>query len=117
MGTNPDAGDRIGPLLAPGAGALIAAVEVASGHKASVIVGKPNPAILTALLAEKGLDASTALFVGDRLDTDMLCGRNAGVKTLLVLTGVNSRAEAEALRPDDPRRPDFILESLAALEP
>lgn len=117
VGTNPDAADRVGPGLAPGAGALIAAVEVASGCKASVIVGKPNPDILTSLLSSRGLDASRALFVGDRLDTDMLCGRNAGVRTLLVLTGVNSREEAEALDSRDPRAPDYILPSLADLQP
>lgn len=114
IGTNPDAGDRIGPGLAPGAGSLIAAVEAASGCKATV-VGKPEPAIVTELLAEHGLSAASTLFVGDRLDTDVLCGAQAGCGTCLVLTGVATLAEAEALAAGDRRRPDYVLSSLADL--
>jgi phosphoglycolate/pyridoxal phosphate phosphatase family enzyme len=112
VGTNPDAGDRIGAGLAPGAGAIIAAVETASGCQATV-VGKPDPSIISSLLSLRGLRAEETLFVGDRLDTDVLCGSLAGVATCLVLTGVASLQDAE--KATGKHRPTFVLPSLMHL--
>lgn len=114
IGTNPDAGDRIGNGLAPGAGAMIAAVETVSGRKAT-IVGKPAPTMIHHLLSEHGLEASRTVMVGDRLDTDIAFGAAGGVHTCLVLTGVATQAEAESLPHGHPCRPEYVMPSLADL--
>jgi phosphoglycolate/pyridoxal phosphate phosphatase family enzyme len=114
VGTNPDAGDRIGGGLAPGAGAMIAAVETVCGRRATV-VGKPAATMIQHLLTEHALDASRTVMVGDRLDTDIAFGSAGGVKTCLVLTGVATQTEAEALPAGHPCRPDFLMPSLGDL--
>ena len=135
VGTNPDAGDRIGGGLAPvrmssaspvssshsaiiatpqGAGAMIAAVETVCGRRATV-VGKPAATMIQHLLTEHALDARRTVMVGDRLDTDIAFGSAGGVKTCLVLTGVATQTEAEALPPGHPCRPDYLMPSLADL--
>jgi HAD superfamily hydrolase (TIGR01450 family) len=114
VGTNPDAGDRIGTGLAPGAGAMIAAVETVSGVKAN-IVGKPVPTMIQHLLREHGLRPQRAIMIGDRLDTDIAFGKSGGVRTCLVLTGVATQAQAEALPLGHPCRPDSVMDSLAKI--
>jgi 4-nitrophenyl phosphatase len=71
----------------PGAGAIVAAIAAASG-KPPEVIGKPNPLLINMILKEAGVAASDALAVGDRVETDILSGINAGVDTHLVLTGV-----------------------------
>lgn len=91
----------------PGAGAILASVETASGRKA-VVVGKPHDSM--AEVAHKKLaDRSNIFVVGDRVSTDIAMGAAQGWRTVLVLSGVTSRAEAEAADPE----PDEVLESLA----
>ena len=77
--------------LSPGAGSLVAAVATCSGVQ-PFVVGKPNTFLVTEALHEAGLNPPDALVVGDRLDTDIECGRRAGCPTHLVLTGVEKRA-------------------------
>lgn len=110
IGTN---GDRTYPAedgLVPGAGSILAALEAATGQK-PVIIGKPAPAMFEAALALLGAEAATTLMVGDRYDTDILGGANAGLKTALVLTGVSDRDEAS----HGPHPPGAIFDDLAAL--
>jgi HAD superfamily hydrolase (TIGR01450 family) len=95
--------------LWPGTGAILAAVETASGRSAA-IVGKPEPQLFYTALDRLG-DGRT-LVVGDRLDSDVAAAAKAGLDSVLVLTGGTSRAEAEAA--EDPR-PTAIAESLAKL--
>lgn len=71
----------------PGAGAIVASIQTASGMT-PVVIGKPNPLLIQLILGEAGIPASEALAVGDRYETDILSARNAGVDALLVLTGV-----------------------------
>lgn len=97
LGTNPDVGDRDqSGYLVPEAGAIIAAVEAATGRKAT-ITGKPSPTLIRQVLKHYGLAPSEVLMVGDRLDTDIRFGLNGGVQTCLVLTGVSTQEEADAL--------------------
>jgi HAD superfamily hydrolase (TIGR01450 family) len=95
--------------LWPGTGAIVAAVETASGRTAA-IVGKPEPQLFYTALDRLG-DGRT-LVVGDRLDADVAAAAKAGLDSALVLTGGTTRAEAEAA--EDPR-PTAIAESLAKL--
>ncbi len=92
----------------PGAGAILAALETATGIQAEVF-GKPNPPILHAALERAG--GGRPLVVGDRLETDVDGAANAGWDAALVLTGISTRAEAEAAS----HRPTYVLDDLSGL--
>lgn len=95
--------------LIPGAGAVVAAIEIASGRKAAV-VGKPNLPMMEA--AARRLDGATSVaIVGDQPSTDLDGGRAMGWTTILVLSGVVGSDEAQLVRPV----PDVIVPDLAAL--
>jgi 4-nitrophenyl phosphatase len=105
----------------PGTGAVLAAVEVASGRRAE-IAGKPEQHLFEmAIKALRGSFRSDSdrkeprdlrvAMVGDRLASDIEGGRGAGLETVLVLSGTTSREQAEAADP----APDFVLENLAGL--
>lgn len=93
----------------PGSGAILAAVETASGRRAEV-AGKPERHLFELALEAIGPPPRVAM-VGDRLDSDIAGARAAGLTTALVLTGSSSRAEADAASP----APDHVLDSLAGL--
>ncbi len=96
--------------LVPGAGSIVAAVEAATGVVPTV-VGKPfRPMFDTALELLQTPPERTAM-LGDRLDTDIEGGRDAGLATILVLTGVTTGEEAEA----SPIKPDFMYLNLVEL--
>jgi 4-nitrophenyl phosphatase len=79
-----------GGRLTPGAGSIVAAVQACSGVD-PFVVGKPNPFLVRLALEESSVDPKEALAVGDRLDTDIESGREAGCDTHLVLTGVETK--------------------------
>lgn len=83
-----------GPI--PGAGAIIAALEVASTRKPDVIAGKPNPWIIKSTLGE--IDYSRVAVVGDRVDTDIELALRLGAKPILVLTGVTRNLDEKTIR-------------------
>jgi len=93
----------------PGTGAILAAIETATGRRADLVVGRPEPAMYEA--ARDRLGPGRVLAVGDRLDVDVAGARRAGLDSALVLTGGTSRAEADAADP----KPTHIADSLAAL--
>lgn len=96
--------------IAPGNGMLVAAVKQATGLE-PVVAGKPQAPIFHRAASELGLNRP--LVVGDRLDTDIAGGVNAGFATALVLTGIHTRQDAE--QADASQRPDFIIDSLRDL--
>ncbi|MGC8668042.1 MAG: HAD-IIA family hydrolase [Chthonomonadales bacterium] len=106
--TYPDAGG----LTLPGNGAAVAALVTSTGVN-PLTIGKPEPYTVQLILRRAGIAPEQCLVVGDRLDTDIAAGKRVGTPTALVLTGVTSRAEAEAAPPH--LQPDFILEDLRAL--
>jgi ribonucleotide monophosphatase NagD (HAD superfamily) len=95
--------------LWPGSGAIIAAVETASGRTVAT-VGKPEPTLVQTALDRLG--PGRALMVGDRVDADLGAAHAAGIDGAVVLTGASDRAAAEAA--DDPA-PVAIAERLATL--
>lgn len=95
--------------LWPGTGALVQAVEVASGQTA-IVVGKPEPQLIISALDRLG--EGRALMIGDRLDTDMAAAAKARIDAALVLSGGTSRAEAAAA--PDPK-PVAVADTLADL--
>ncbi|MCC3274258.1 HAD-IIA family hydrolase [Arthrobacter sp. zg-Y20] len=95
--------------IAPGNGTLVAAVGAATG-KVPFVAGKPEAPLFTT--AARHLGVHRPLVVGDRLDTDILGGTNAGFDTALVLTGVDTPLTALAAR--TPERPAYLISNLEA---
>lgn len=92
VATNTDATYPMeGGRLIPGAGSVVAAIQTCSGVD-PVVIGKPNTLLVQMLLEETGTKAADALVVGDRYETDIVSGQDAGCDTLLVLTGVTTAA-------------------------
>ncbi|WP_255771153.1 HAD-IIA family hydrolase [Pseudarthrobacter sulfonivorans] len=96
--------------IAPGNGAFIAAVAGATGQT-PLVAGKPEAPLFHA--AAKRLAADRPLVVGDRLDTDILGGNNAGFATVAVLTGVDTKRTILAARTAE--RPDYMISDLSDL--
>jgi NagD protein len=97
----------------PDAGAIIGAIEGCTGVPVEVVVGKPSPITAQAILDRLSLKPEDCVIVGDRLSTDIRMGRDAGMVTALVLTGVTTRE----LLLTSPIRPDYVLDSLDQLIP
>ncbi|HJP83276.1 MAG TPA: HAD-IIA family hydrolase [Fimbriimonadaceae bacterium] len=80
-----------GGKFIPGAGSIVAAVQICS-EAVPFVVGKPNPFLIQLILQEAGVSAEDAMVIGDRMDTDIAAGERAKCQTLLVLTGAASEA-------------------------
>lgn len=110
IGTNPDVTYPSAEGLIPGAGTVIAAIEVASGHKAKII-GKPEPLLYQMALRRLGLQPEETLGVGDRLETDILGAQAAGIRSAFVLSGASTLEQAQQMTTP----PDIILNDLSEL--
>jgi 4-nitrophenyl phosphatase len=99
--------------LMPGSGAVVAAVETASGVR-PVSIGKPAPLLLEEAARAVGARPADAVMIGDGILTDLPAARAVGARCILMLTGVSSRLEAEALRGDE--APDAIAADAPELE-
>ena len=110
IATNPDPTGPTpdGPL--PATGSVAALISRATGV-APYFVGKPNPLMMRSALNAIDAHSETTAMVGDRMDTDVVAGLEAGMHTVLVLTGSTSREEAERF----PYRPSRIVDSVADL--
>ena len=111
IGSNRDASFPMPDGLWPGSGAIIAAVEIASGCTATT-VGKPEPTLVQTALDRVG--PGRALMVGDRVDADLGAAHAAGVDGAIVLTGASDRAAAEAARDPSPVAIAERLETLVS---
>ncbi len=110
IATNPDATgpSAAGPL--PATGAVAALITRATGVE-PYYVGKPNPLMMRSALNAIGAHSESSVMIGDRMDTDVICGLEAGLQTVLVLSGLTTIAEAERF----PYRPSRVLDSVADL--
>lgn len=105
-----------GGRVTPGAGSVVAAIAAAADAE-PVTIGKPETGGLEAILATAGAVPADALMIGDRMDTDILCGNRLGVPTVLVLTGITDAAHAHELSERAPEMaPTYILSDLSDLE-
>jgi len=93
------------------AGATIAAVEALLRRPIDGIIGKPSPIMIEAIIDILGVRPERCLMVGDRIETDIAMGKDAGMATALVLTGVTDRVLLDA----SDIAPDFVLESVGDL--
>lgn len=90
---------------------MIGAIEGVTGKQVELVTGKPSPITLQEALTLLDLPAHECIMVGDRLETDIRMGRDAGMATALVLTGVTQRADLEHSQV----KPEYVLESVADL--
>ena len=112
IGTNPDMVDPVEGGTEPAAGALLASIEAATGVK-PYIVGKPNSLMMFYASKKLGIPAEDCVMIGDRMDTDVVGGLEAGMRTCLVLSGVSTRGAVERF----PYRPTFVYDSVADFDP
>jgi len=110
IGTNGDLTFPSEEGLAPGAGSILAAIEAATGVKPPT-VGKPAPLMFDIALEKMGIRPEHSAMLGDRLETDILGGQRAGLKTILVETGVDNKASVE----QKGIQPDAIFSGIAEL--
>ena len=110
IATNPDniGATPAGPL--PATGSVAALISRATGVQ-PYFVGKPNPLMMRSALNAIDAHSESTAMIGDRMDTDIVAGLEAGLRTILVLTGVTARADAER----HPYRASRIVESVAEL--
>jgi NagD protein len=110
IATNPDAtGPTLeGPL--PATGSVAALISRATGVD-PYFVGKPNPLMMRSALNAIDAHSETTAMIGDRMDTDIVSGLEAGMHTILVLSGLTTRDEAERY----PYRASRIIDSVADL--
>jgi NagD protein len=110
IATNPDTTGPTpdGPL--PATGSVAALISRATGVE-PYYVGKPNPLMMRSALNALDAHSESTAMIGDRMDTDIVSGLEAGLETILVLTGLTTREEAEAY----PYRASRIVESVADL--
>jgi 4-nitrophenyl phosphatase len=107
IGTNPDHMLPHGGGFEPGAGSILKAIETASGVS-PMIIGKPEPDLVTMALSILGTDPASTYMLGDQIMTDIMAGHKAGLPTILVRTGVVEKGPF-------PIRPTFDIETLASI--
>jgi 4-nitrophenyl phosphatase len=110
IGTNPDRTLPTERGLLPGNGAILACLQAATGVE-PFIIGKPERAMFDTALKAMGIDAAHTAVLGDRLETDILGGQNAGLRTIFVLTGANDEADLAA----GPVKPGWVFEGIQEL--
>jgi NagD protein len=113
VATNPDPYCPTPDGGLPDCAAMLAAIEVSTGVRAEAVVGKPSVHMARTLLDRLGVAPEQTLLVGDRLDTDVAMGLQAGLDVALVLTGATSREDLAR----SPLAPTFVLEHLTQLLP
>lgn len=110
IATHPDINCPVPNGFIPDIGSFMALIEASTGRKPDVVVGKPNPHIVDAVVEETGFPISEIAMIGDRLYTDIALGQT-GIKTILVLSGETKREDLVG----SPFKPDLIVENLGDL--
>ncbi|AAD36807.1 HAD family hydrolase [Thermotoga maritima MSB8] len=111
IATHPDINcpSKEGPV--PDAGSIMAAIEASTGRKPDLIAGKPNPLVVDVISEKFGVPKERMAMVGDRLYTDVKLGKNAGIVSILVLTGETTPEDLERAE----TKPDFVFKNLGEL--
>jgi 4-nitrophenyl phosphatase len=110
IGTNGDVTFPFEGGMAPGNGAILAALSAATGQK-PITIGKPEPIVFELALNHLGADPAHTAMLGDRLETDILGASRANLKTILVLTGVSQQEDLAA----SDLKPDWVFSGIDAL--
>jgi NagD protein len=110
IATNPDVSGPSQQGTLPATGSVAALITAATG-RAPYYVGKPNPLMMRSALNRIDAHSETTVMVGDRMDTDIISGLEAGLRTVLVTTGSTRRDQVERF----PYRPSQVVDSVADL--
>jgi NagD protein len=110
IATNPDATGPSADGVLPATGSVAALITKATGRE-PYIVGKPNPMMFRSAMNKINAHSESTGMIGDRMDTDVVAGIEAGLHTVLVLTGIADDVEIAKY----PFRPNEILNSIADL--
>ncbi|MFW0794200.1 HAD-IIA family hydrolase [Gordonia sp. CPCC 205515] len=110
IATNPDATGPSSSGSLPATGAVAALITRATGRD-PYYVGKPNPLMMRSALRQMGAHSENTLMIGDRMDTDVISGLEAGLQTILVLSGISTPESVELY----PYRPTRVINSVADL--
>ena len=110
IATNPDVTGPSADGDLPATGAVAAMITAATGRK-PYFVGKPNPMMIRSALNRIDAHSETTALVGDRMDTDIVAGMEAGLRTYLVLTGSTRAQDVQRF----PYRPSQVVDSVADL--
>jgi 4-nitrophenyl phosphatase len=111
VATNPDRGLRTTEGVTPGTGSIVAAVSAATGRE-PLVIGKPQRLIMDMAVKRLGLPPAEVIAIGDNLETDVPAGARAGLRTVLILTGISTRAELATADSE----PTWTVESYGELE-
>lgn len=111
IATNPDPAGPSEAGIVPACGAMAALIERATGVT-PYFIGKPNPLMMRSALNYLGAHSENTIMVGDRMETDIIAGMEAGMETILVLTGLTTEAEVTRY----PYRPTQVIASVAEIE-
>ena len=111
IATNPDVTGPSTAGLLPATGAVAALITAATGVE-PYFVGKPNPLMMRSALRAIGAHSESTIMIGDRMDTDIVAGLEAGMETVLVLTGVTTVDDIERF----PYRPSRVVDSIADID-
>ena len=115
VATNPDRTCPVEGGEIPDCAGMIAAIEAVTEKKVEVVVGKPSPIMIQAVLDALGLRPGDCILIGDRLETDIKMGKNSGIATGIVLTGVTNEKMLEEIKHSS-FQPDFVFQSIADVE-
>lgn len=112
VGSDPDAVIPAADGDVPGSGAMIAAVTGTAEREAEAVLGKPHAITRELALDRLDCDPADCLVIGDRLDTDIALGADAGMTTVLVRSGVTDDARLERASVT----PDYVIDDLSGIE-
>jgi phosphoglycolate/pyridoxal phosphate phosphatase family enzyme len=115
VATNPDRTCPVEGGEIPDCAGMIAAIEAVTEKKVEVIVGKPSPIMIQTVLDGMGLRPEDCILIGDRLETDIKMGRESGIATGIVLTGVTDEETLKDIKHSSDQ-PDFVFQSIADVE-
>jgi HAD superfamily hydrolase (TIGR01457 family) len=115
VATNPDRTCPVEGGEIPDCAGMIAAIEAVTEKKVEVIVGKPSPIMIQTVLDVMGLRPEDCILIGDRLETDIKMGRESGIATGIVLTGVTDEETLKGIKHSSDQ-PDFVFQSIAGVQ-
>lgn len=108
IATNPDPSGPSAHGMLPATGSVAALISTATG-RSPYFIGKPNPLMMRSALNRLEAHSETTVMIGDRMDTDIISGLEAGLRTILVATGATERHQVENF----PYRPTMVVDSIA----
>ena len=112
IATNPDASGPSPQGMLPATGSVAALISTATG-RTPYFIGKPNPLMMRSALNRIEAHSETTVMIGDRMDTDIISGLEAGMRTILVSTGATHPDHVERF----PYRPTMVVNSIADVVP